>query len=205
VRVNGRWRPALQAVLLGAGKKQEERVARSTLLQLERTLHHATRFVEEMRSDLIRAARDGADLPPRIRSVHEAPGHTTPEFRTLNIPIPDGLGVMPVDVLSIAIAHYAHRKRPDRIIMAMEAEMDGGPVLIAEARDRAGSRLFWVQPFTRGDDGIEWGEPIGGGWRDPGEQEMILDGSFANLPPVAVPARRGSPPAPKTMPQLTAH
>jgi len=165
-------------------------VARSTLLQLERTLHHATRFVEEMRSDLARAARDAADLPPRIRSVHETPGHTTPEFRTLNIPIPDGMGELPIDVLSGVIARYAECKRPDRLLLAMEAEMDGRPVLIAEARDRAGSRLFWVQAFTRGAGEITWEEPLDGGWRDPGEQEMILDASFATLPPPRTPSRR---------------
>jgi hypothetical protein len=167
-------------------------VARSTLLQMERTLHHATRFVEEMRSDLCQAARDGGDVPPRIRSVHETPGHTTPEFRTLNIPIPEGLGVLPVDALSGAIACYAERKRPDRLLLAMEAEMDGRPVLIAEARDRAGSRLFWVQPFRREGGDVSWEE---GGWQDPGEQEMILDESFKNLPAPRVPARRGSPAA----------
>jgi hypothetical protein len=177
-------------------------VARSTLLQLERTLHHATRFVEEMRSDLTRAARDGADLPPRIRSVHETPGHTTPEFRTLNIPIPNGMGVMPVDILSGVIARYAEQKRPDRMLLAMEAEMGGRAVLIAEARDRAGSRLFWVQPFRRAGCEVEWNEPLNGGWRDPGDEEMILDESFLHLPPPRVPARRGSPQAPKPLPQL---
>jgi hypothetical protein len=177
-------------------------VARNTMLQLERTLHHATRFVDEMRSDLDRAARDNADLPPRIRSVHETPGHTTPEFRTLNIPIPDGLGVMPVDVLSGAIARYADEKHPDRMLLAMEAQMDGHPVLIAEARDRAGSRLFWVQPFRRADAQIEWNEPLNGGWSDPRDEEMILDQSFARLPPPRVPPRRGSPQTPKQSPLL---
>jgi hypothetical protein len=179
-------------------------VARSTLLQLERTLHHATRFVDEVRSDMDRAAREGADLPPRIRSVHETPGHTTPEFRTLNIPIPDGAGILPVDVLSGAIARYAENKRPDRMLLAMEAEMGGQAVMIAEARDRAGSRLFWVQPFRRTADGIEWRDPFNGGWRDPGEEEMILDESFAHLPAPRVPARRGSPQTPKGHAQLLA-
>ena len=177
-------------------------MARSTLLQLERTLHHATRFVDEMRSDLERAARDGADLPPRIRSVHETPGHTTPEFRTLNIPIPDGAGVLPVDVLSGAIARYADEKRPDRMLLAMEAEMDGHPVLIAEARDRAGSRLFWVQPFRRAAAEIAWGDPLNGGWADPGEEEMILDESFAHLPAPRVSTRRPHPA--RAAPQLAA-
>jgi hypothetical protein len=167
-------------------------VARSTFLQLERTLHHATRFVEEMRSDLARAAREGADLPPRIRSVHEMPGHTTPEFRTLNIPIPTGVGELPIDILSGAIARYAECKRPDRLLLAMEAEMDGHPVLIAEARDRAASRLYWVQPFRRVDGEITWGEPLHGGWRDPAEEEMILDASFATLPAPREPTRRPS-------------
>lgn len=165
-------------------------MARSTFLQLERTLHHATRFVEEMRSDLARAAREGADLPPRIRSVHETPGHTTPEFRTLNIPIPSGMGELPIDILSGAIARYAECKRPDRLLLAMEAEMNGRPVLIAEARDRASSRLYWVQPFSRAHGEIEWEPPLDGGWRDPEDQEMILDASFATLPPPRTASRR---------------
>lgn len=177
-------------------------MARSMYLQLERTLHHATRFVDEMRSDLCRAARDGAGVPPRLRCVNETPGHTTPEFRTLNIPIPDGRGSVPLDALSSAIAFYAEAKRPDRVLLAMEAEMDGRPVLIAEAHDRVGSRLFWVQPFQRVEGGIEWAEPLDGGWRDPAEQEMILDAAFLHLPPPREVARRPSRAARNAQPPL---
>jgi hypothetical protein len=134
--------------------------------------------------------------------VHETPGHTTPEFRTLNIPIPDGAGVLPVDVLSGAIARYAKQKRPDRLLLAMEAEMQGTPVLIAEAHDLNGSRLYWVQPFRRKAGGIQWEEPLGGGWQDPGEQEMILDESYVDAAPPRAPARRGSPAAARATPQL---
>ena len=178
-------------------------MARSPFLQLERTLNHATRFVEEVRSDIERAWRDSADLPPRIRSVHETPGHTTPEFRTLSIPIPPGAGSLPVEVLSGLIAHYAGEKRPDRLLLALEAEMDGGPILIAEARDRGGSRLFWLQPFSRLAGEITWGEPRNGGWCDPGDQEMILDESFLHLPAPRVPVHRAAQRVPGP-PQLTA-
>ena len=42
-----------------------------------------------------------------------------------------------------------------------------------------GTRLFWMQPYTvGGSQGVEWGEPVGEGWNDPGEEEMILDGAF---------------------------
>ena len=164
---------------------------RSKIMQMERVLGFATRFLEEVRADLSRAKMDGSDTPPRIRCVHERPGHATPEFRTLNIPVPEGMGGVSPEVLSGSIAHFAADKRPDCLMLALEAEMDGRPVLIAEARCKYGTRLFWLQPFRMGETHVEWDEPLDGGWRDPGDEEMILDASFARVPvPVAATAAR---------------
>ena len=145
---------------------------------MERTLGFATRFLDEVRDDIGQAALGGTDTPPRIRSVHEAPGHATTEFRTLNIPMPDGIGGASPEILSGAIARFAADKKPDRLLLALEAQMDGASVLIAEARDRAGTRMFWVQPFAVVGTRVLWSEPLDGGWRDPGDEEMILDASF---------------------------
>ena len=158
-------------------------MARSRMQQLERTLGMATRFLEEVRGDIGRAAMEGADIPPRLRSVHEKPGHATPEFRTLAIPVPDGLGSVPPEILSGTIARYAQTRKPDCLMLAMEAEMqaDGEgsrTVLIAEARDRAGTRMYWMQPFRPAGTKVDWEEPLTGGWCDPGEAEMILDAAF---------------------------
>ena len=156
---------------------------RSKIAQVERTLHQAVRFLEEMREDMERAVMDGLDTPPRIRSVHERTGHATPEYRTLNIPIPDGAGGASPTLLSSAIARYARTKPPQCLLLGMDIVMaaeDGPrPVLIAEARDRAGTRLFWMQPYWIDADSINWGEPDEGGWRDPGEEELILDAAFS--------------------------
>lgn len=145
---------------------------------MERVLTFAARFLEEARDDIQRCKMDGSDTPPRIRSVHERPGHATPEFRTVTIPIPDGYGGLSPEVLSGAIAKFASSRRPDCLILAFEAENDAGPLLIAEARCRFGTRFFWMQPCTIGDGHVEWGEPIAGGWQDPGDEEMILDAAF---------------------------
>ena len=153
-------------------------MARSRMMHMERTLGFATRFLNEVRDDIGQAALGGSDTPPRIRSVHEAAGHATPEFRTLNIPMPDGIGGASPESLSGAIARFAAAKKPDRLLLALEAQMDGSSVLIAEARDRAGTRMFWVQPFAVQGTRVVWGDPLDGGWRDPGEEEMILDESF---------------------------
>jgi hypothetical protein len=51
-------------------------------------------------------------------------------------------------------------------------------LLVGEARDRAGTRLFIVQPFSVKDRRVVWGDPLDGGWRDPGEDEMIIDEAF---------------------------
>ncbi|MBV9109588.1 MAG: hypothetical protein JO306_09300 [Gemmatimonadetes bacterium] len=145
---------------------------------MERVLGFAARFLDEVRDDIGRARMDGTDTPPRIRSVHEKPGHATPEFRTLGIPVPDGFGGLSPDVLSGAIARFASSKKPDCLLLAFEAENADGPVLIAEARCRYGTRLFWMQSYTVGETHVEWAEPAGGGWNDPGEEEMILDAAF---------------------------
>lgn len=151
--------------------------------QLERTLGMATRFLDEVRGDIGRAALEGADIPPRLRSVHEKPGHATPEFRTVAIPVPDGMAGVPPEILSGTIAQYAKSKNPDCLLLAMEAEMeaDGAgsrSVLIAEARDRDGTRMYWMQPYRPGESQVDWEEPLAGGWADPGEAEMILDAAF---------------------------
>src|SRR4051794_21442922 len=161
-------------------ESRETAVPRSRIQQMERGLTFAARFLDEVRDDIHRCKMDGSDTPPRIRSVHEPPGHATPEFRTLTIPIPDGFGGLSPDVLSGAIAKFARSKRPDSLILAFEAENDDGPLLIAEARCRYGTRLFWMQPYTWIDSRMEWGEPIRGGWQDPGGEEMILDAAFSN-------------------------
>ena len=151
--------------------------------QIERTLGMATRFLDEVRTDVVRAALEGADIPPRLRSVHEKPGHATPEFRTVAIPVPDGLGSVPPEILSGTIARYAQSKKPDCLLLAMEAEMEAEEgartVLIAEARDRTGTRMYWMQPYTPAGSHVDWGEPLAGGWCDPGEAEMILDAAFS--------------------------
>jgi hypothetical protein len=174
-------------------------VGRSRTQQTERTLGMASRFLEEVREDIRRAAQEGGDIAPRIRSVHERAGHATPEFRTVAIPLPDEMSAMPPEVLSGTIAQYARRRTPDCLLLAMEAEMqdDGGDtrsLLIAEARDRAGTRMYWMQPFRPSGAAVDWDEPVEGGWRDPGEGEMILDAAFAgrDLPPEP-PRRRRRP------------
>jgi hypothetical protein len=158
-------------------------LARSKLVQMERTLGFATRFLTEMREEIDRAAAAGSDIPPRVRSVHERPGHATPEFRTLAIPVPESLGGVSPEILSGAIARFAAQKNPDCLLLALQAEMsrdDGapGPVLIAEAHDRMGTRLFWMQGYAVNGPRVAWEEPMDGGWRDPGEEEMILDAAF---------------------------
>lgn len=149
----------------------------------ERTLRLAHDFLEETRRDLERAAGEGADLPPRIRSVHDRPGHATPEYRTLAVPIPEGAEGASPSVLSSSIARFAAQKQPHCLLLTLDAlgqDEAGEPtsILIAEARDRLGNRLFFVQPFRVHERRIRWGEPFGGGWQDPGAEEMILDAAF---------------------------
>jgi hypothetical protein len=147
-------------------------------------LRLAHEFLRETRTEIERASADGADLPPRIRTVHDRPGHSSPEFRTLMLPIPDSAGGSSPTVLSRSIARFAESRKPSCLLLALEVVTpdesgDSRPLLIAEARDQKGTRMFLMQPFDRVDGRIRWHEPIEGGWRDPGEEEMILDAAFA--------------------------
>lgn len=150
----------------------------------ERTLRLAHSFIEEARRDLEKATADGSDLPPRIRCVYDRPGHATPEFRTLAVPIPPGAEGASPEVLSSVIARFARTKKPYGILLVLDAvgqdeQGEASPILIAEARDARGTRLFLVQPFRIAGRRVEWLEPLEGGWRDPGEEEMILDAAFS--------------------------
>lgn|GEM_PF-1470555 len=162
-------------------------MAFSKIARLERTLGAATRFLEEMRAEIERAAVGGETVPPRLRCVHERPGHATPEYRTLAIPVPDGLAGASPEVLSAAIARFAAQKVPSVLLLAMDLTLDSedgpAPVLVSEARDAVGSRLFWMQPYRVEGGRVVWDEPVEGEWRDPGEEEMILDAAFRALPP----------------------
>jgi hypothetical protein len=151
----------------------------------ERTLRLAHDFLKETRADLERAVQEGADLPPRIRMVHERRGHASPEYRTLAVPIPEGAEGSSPTVLSSAIARYARTRLPHCLLLTLDVvgSDDGGkprPMLIAEARDRAGTRFFLVQPFEVDRGRVGWLEPVEGGWRDPGGEEMILDAAFTD-------------------------
>lgn len=173
--------------------------------QRERTLRIAVTFVEETRRDIERASSEGADVPPRVRSVHDRPGHATPEFRTLVVPVPPGAAASSPEVLSDAIGAYAALKRPVALLLTVQAEMRGDDgeewqVLIAEARDRFGTRLFLMQPYRVAGGRVTWAEPLEGGWREPGEAEMILDAAFAAAP-AAEASHRGRPAAPAEEPE----
>ena len=158
-------------------------MTRTILARTTRTLEQAHSFLEEVRRDLALAARDGRDLEPRIRYAIERQGHATPEYRTLAIPIPSAMGGASPEVLSGAIASYFEKRSPTCLMLALDAILadsqgEAEPVLICEARDRAGTRLFYLQPFGVDDGKVVWGEPYEGGWRDPGGEEMILDSAF---------------------------
>jgi hypothetical protein len=158
-------------------------VSYSPLAAQERTLRLAHEFLQEAKRDLERAVAEGSDLPPRIRTVHERVGHASPEYRTLAVPLPDSAAGASPTVISDAIASYASRRPPHCLLLSLDALAPGAdgeprPILIAEARDRLGTRLFLIQPFEIRDSRIEWDEPLEGGWRDPGDEEMILDAAF---------------------------
>lgn len=158
--------------------------------QHERTLEVAQAFVSEVRRDLERAAADGTDIPPRLRTVHSRAGHSTPEYRTLAIPIPPGATGASPEILSGLIAKYAAAKPPCCLVLVLDCTLAGEdgqprPVLIAEAHDLWGTRLFLMQPFRVDGGVVRWEEPVAGGWQDPGEEEMILDGAFTTLAPEA--------------------
>ncbi|MEX2569853.1 MAG: hypothetical protein WD737_01010 [Gemmatimonadota bacterium] len=151
----------------------------------ERTLRLAHDFLEETRAELERTAAEGTDLPPRIRMVSERRGHASPEYRTLAVPIPAGAEGGSPSVLSGAIAAYARNRRPHCLLLTLDvvgtSEGDAPQsVLIAEARDRMGTRFFMIQPFEVVRGRLNWLEPLEGGWQDPGDQEMILDAAFTD-------------------------
>lgn len=153
------------------------------LVNQERTLRIAHDFVEETRQDLQRAIGNDADIPPRIRTANLRQGHASPEYRTLAVPIPQGAEGASPEVLSSSIANYARRRMPNCIVLALDVVGEGAdgepqPILIAEARDRSGTRMYMIQPFTVTNKRISWGEPLEGGWQDPGDEEMILDAAF---------------------------
>jgi hypothetical protein len=158
-------------------------VKQQSIVAQQRILRLAHDFLVETRVDLARAVAEGADLPPRIRAVTERPGHASPEYRTLAVPIPPGVEGGSPTALSGAIASYAARHPPSSLLLMLDvigSRADGGPqpLLIAEARDRLGTRLFLVQPFDVVEGRIVWQEPLEGGWRDPGDEEMIIDAAF---------------------------
>ena len=164
-------------------------MARHLTARFEHLLHIGNRFLEEFRADLVRAASDGSDTPPRLRLVHERSGHATPEYRTLSIPVPEAAGGASPEHISALVARYSRTRAPDALLLAMElmgtgADGEPHPLMVVEARSRDGVRLFWMQSFSVHDRRTTWAEPEEGGWQDPGEEEMILDASFA------VPARR---------------
>ncbi|CAN5776528.1 hypothetical protein BH23GEM6_BH23GEM6_21290 [soil metagenome] len=147
-----------------------------------RTEEIAEAFLNEARVDLERATAHGADVPPRIRIVHERPGHATAEYRTLAVPIPPGAEGASPAVLSRVIASYAATRDPHALLLALDVlgeNEDGSPkpLLICEARDNAGTRMFFMQSFRTLGPRIVWEEPEG--WRDPGDEEMILDAAFS--------------------------
>jgi hypothetical protein len=158
-------------------------LVQSGSLQQERTRAHADHFLVEMRSEIARCAAQGQSFVPRLRSVHERPGHATPEFRTLLISPPDRAGQLSPELLSVSIAHFAKQRAPDRLVLVLDAVRATDPgetisVLIGEARGLAGTRLFFFQPYELVNDEVRWGEPFDGSWRDPGEEELILDAAF---------------------------
>jgi hypothetical protein len=157
----------------------------------------AAAFVADVRRDLERAALRGEDLPPRLRIVHTRPGHATPEYRTLAVPVPNGCEGASPEVLSRAIARYAALDPPTCLFLVLDAVRQEGettvPILIAEARDRWGTRLYLIQSFRTTADGIEWGDAAALGWRDPSDDELILDAAFALPVPTPVPETAEGP------------
>ena len=153
------------------------------MIQPQRVLELAHVFIEEVRRDLEKASAEGTDLPPRLRIVHLRAGQAAPELRTLAIPLPSGGEGGSPAILSSLIARYMDGKPASCLLLALDvlsADDDGSerPLLIAEARAEKGTRLFMMQPFRVHDGRVAWEEPVGGGWQDPGGEEMILDASF---------------------------
>lgn len=152
-------------------------------LEAERTRGYADTFIREMRWEIESAVRAGLDTLPRLRCIDERPGHATPEFRTLAIPISNGGTSASPEVLSGTIANFAQQRSPCRLVLVVDAvqesaEGERGSILIVEARDHLGTRLYFMQPYGTRENRVEWGAPLDGGWHEPGEQEMILDAAF---------------------------
>lgn len=150
-----------------------------------RTEEAAEAFLKEARHDLERAAAQGVDVPPRIRIVHERPGHATAEYRTLAVPIPPGAEGASPAVLSRVIASYAASRDPHVLLLALDVlgqdeQAKPRPLLICEAHDNVGTRLFFMQPFRQSGARVVWEDPVTDGWSDPGEEEMILDAAFSS-------------------------
>ena len=137
------------------------------MVQPQRVLEWAHVFVEEVRRELEKTTSQGADLPPRLRVVNVRAGQTAPELRTLAIPVPPGGEGSSPEILSSLIAPADDGSQ--------------GQMLIAEARDRGGTRLFMMQPFRVEKGKVRWQEPLEGGWQDPGGEEMILDAAFGGI------------------------
>ena len=155
------------------------------MAQPERVLELAHAFLEEVRRDLEKASAEGTDLPPRLRAVQGGIGPGTPDFRTFAIPVPAGGEGSSPEILSSLIARYTSTNSAACLLLALDvlsAEEGGSqrPLLIAEARDRWGTRLFMMQPFRVDMGKVTWEEPLGGGWQDPGGEEMILDAAFGS-------------------------
>lgn len=149
--------------------------------QAERTLSLADRFIEEIRRDVEEGAGRGVDMPPCLRSIHERPGHASPEYRTQTIRLPEeGVEDFPT-YLSGVIARYASEKRPDRLLLAVEAVQGEGTVVIAEARDGHGTRRFRRESYRLEGRRVSWEKPAPEMWHDPGDEEMILDSAFRRL------------------------
>lgn len=152
--------------------------------QAERTLRMAASFLDEIRTEVERAAREANDLVPRLRLVHERRGQATPELRTLALPPLRGNRSF-VETISSAVAAYAARRKPDRLMLALEVyRSPSEPALVIEAVDRAGTRLFWMQCYQVEDGRVRW-QTSDEGWSDPGAEEMILDAAIRVAAPSA--------------------
>lgn len=154
----------------------------------------ADRFLADVRREMEQAADRGTDFPPRIRTVHTRAGHATPEYRTLAIPVQ---GASP-EMLSGLIARYVASKPACRAFLVLDAVQEGGPeptsVLIVEARDRWGTRLFLMQRYHLENARLQWENPLAAEWRDPEEEEMILDAAFEPMVPSPLPVTSLSDP-----------
>lgn len=153
------------------------------MIQPSRVLELAHAFLEDVRREMERATAEDADLPPRLRIVHQRSGQSAPELRTLAVPVPPGGEGSSPEILSSLIARYVAQKPVSCLLLALDvvsADEDGSerPMLIAEASSESGTRFFMMQPFRVENGRVTWEEPLGGGWQDPGREEMILDASF---------------------------